>query len=68
MLMTTARKVVDEHAGARSSEESVQFATAGVRLAGGTVTEENEAATRRVLTGEKTAEQELSALRRTLGY
>ena len=66
--MTTARKVVDEHAGARSIEESVQFATVGVRLAGCTVTEENEAATRRVLTGEKTAEQELSALRRTLGY
>jgi hypothetical protein len=44
----------------------VQFATAGVRLAGGTVTEADKAATLRVLTGVSTAEQELAAFRQEL--
>lgn len=60
--MTTAHKVTTRTAS-RSVEESVQFATAGVRLAGGTVTEADKAATRRVLSGVSTAEQELAAFR-----
>ncbi|MDI9914078.1 hypothetical protein [Rhodococcus sp. IEGM 1379] len=64
--MTTARKVTTRTAS-RGVEESVQFATAGVRLAGGTVTEADKAATRRVLTGVSTAEQELAASRQELG-
>ncbi|MDI9916828.1 hypothetical protein [Rhodococcus sp. IEGM 1379] len=63
--MTTAHKVTT-HTAARGVEESIQFATAGVRLAGGTVTEADKAATRRVLTGVSTAEQELTAFRQEL--
>ncbi|NMM85655.1 hypothetical protein B2J88_14970 [Rhodococcus sp. SRB_17] len=65
-FMTKAHKVTTRTAS-RGVEESVQFATAGVRLAGGTVTEADKAATRRVLTGVSTAEQELAAFRQELG-
>lgn len=50
----------------RSVDEAIQFATAGVRLAGGTVTEATKAAARRVANGTSTAEEELAALRRDL--
>ncbi|MBY6382361.1 hypothetical protein HG717_00210 [Rhodococcus erythropolis] len=63
--MTTGHKITTRTAS-RGIEESVQFATGVVRLAGGTVTEADEAAARRVLTGVSTAEQELAAFRREL--
>jgi hypothetical protein len=47
-------------------DDSVQFATAGVRLAGGAVTEGDQDAARRVLRGESTAEEELAAFLREL--
>lgn len=53
-------------APARSVEEVIQFATAGVRLAGGAVTEATKAASRRVANGTSTVEEELAALRRKL--
>ncbi|NMM91299.1 hypothetical protein B2J88_44545 [Rhodococcus sp. SRB_17] len=65
--MTPAHKISTRTAS-RGIEESVQFATAGVRLAGGTVTEADKAAARRVLTGVSTAEQELAAFRRELEH
>ncbi|MCQ4119589.1 antitoxin VbhA family protein [Rhodococcus tibetensis] len=65
--MTTSQDAAVRPAS-RSIEDSIQFATAGVRLAGGTVTEEDKAACRRVLNGETTAEEELAALRKELGY
>lgn len=63
--MTTAHKVTTRTAS-RGVEESVQFAVAGVRLAGGTVTEADKAAARRVARGVSTTEQELAALRQEL--
>ncbi|MGF7123316.1 hypothetical protein C8K36_108238 [Rhodococcus sp. OK519] len=63
--MTLAHEVLKQ-TPACSVEEAIQFATAGVRLAGGTVTEANKAAARRVLNGTSTAEEELAALRRKL--
>ncbi|MDV7246213.1 MULTISPECIES: antitoxin VbhA family protein [Rhodococcus] len=65
--MTTAHHDATVCPETRSIESSIQFATAGVRLAGGTVTEEDEAAARRVLCGETTVEEELAALRTELG-
>ncbi|GAB2643502.1 hypothetical protein ABI214_12665 [Prescottella soli] len=63
--MTLAHEVLKQ-APACSVEEAIQFATAGIRLAGGTVTEANKAAARRVLNGTSTAEEELAAFRREL--
>jgi hypothetical protein len=63
--MTTAHKVTTRTAS-RSAEESVQFATGVVRLAGGTVTEADKAAARRVARGVSTPEQELAAFRQEL--
>ncbi|GAB2643534.1 hypothetical protein ABI214_12645 [Prescottella soli] len=63
--MTVARKVTKQ-APVRSVEEAIQFATAGVRLAGGTVTEATKAASRRVANGTSTVEEELAAFRREL--
>lgn len=59
--MTTAHKVTT-----RSVEESVQFATGVVRLAGGTVTETDKGAARRVARGVSAPEHELAAFRQEL--
>ncbi|MFM9261717.1 antitoxin VbhA family protein [Rhodococcus sp. 5A-K4] len=61
--MTAARQ-----ASPHDIEESVQFAAAGIRLAGGTFTPADEAATRRVASGTSTPEEEIAAFRRELGY
>jgi hypothetical protein len=50
----------------RTVEEAIEFATAGVRLSGGTVTEADQAAARRVLNGTSTAEEELAEYLREL--
>lgn len=63
--MTIAHKVTTRTAS-RSVEESVQFATGVVRLAGGAVTEADKAAARRVARGVSTPEQELAAFRQEL--
>lgn len=63
--MTPAHEA-PKQASVRSVEEAIQFATAGVRLAGGTVTEADKAASRRVANGTSTVEEELAAFRREL--
>ncbi|MGG7104606.1 MULTISPECIES: hypothetical protein [Rhodococcus] len=65
--MSTAHKVTTRTAS-RSVEESVQFAAAAIRLAGGAFTEGDEAAARRVASGVSTSEEEIAAFRRELGY
>lgn len=52
----------------RDIEESVKFAAAGIRLAGGTFTPADEAAACRVASGTRTPEVEVAAFRRELGY
>ncbi|BBE43123.1 hypothetical protein G9444_0062 [Rhodococcus erythropolis] len=61
--MTAARKTTS-----RDIEESVKFAAAGIRLAGGTFTPADEAAARGVASGTRTPEEEVAAFRRELGY
>ena len=61
--MTAARKTTS-----RDIEESVKFAAAGIRLAGGTFTPADEAAARRVASKTRTPEGEVAAFRRELGY
>ncbi|MFD4268178.1 hypothetical protein [Rhodococcus sp. NPDC058481] len=50
----------------RTVEEAIEFATAGVRLSGGTVTEADKSAARRVLIGTSTAQEELADYLREL--
>lgn len=50
----------------RSVKEAIQFAAAGVRLSGGTVTEADKAAARRVANGTSAVDEELAAFRREL--
>ncbi|MCT6735427.1 antitoxin VbhA family protein [Rhodococcus qingshengii] len=58
----------DEHPASRTPEDSVVFATGVVRLAGGTVTDDDLAAGRRVASGETTVDDEISAYRAELGF
>ncbi|ULD38935.1 hypothetical protein [Rhodococcus qingshengii] len=58
----------DEHPRSRAPEDSVVFATGVVRLAEGTVTDDDLAAGRRVASGETTADDEISAYRAALGF
>jgi hypothetical protein len=63
--MTTAH-IATTPTASRGVEESVRFAAAGVRLAGGTVTEADKAAARRVARGVSTPDEELAAFREEL--